>query len=103
MLNKNGKEYLTAFIGSAIINLVLMMIYYYLHVKQGVFSGFDIPRYTTVAIVLTPVIAGVICYFRHKKDDDRTGLIFPVALISFAAAFLGSILGAVIAANIFGK
>lgn len=103
MLKNNGKELFTAFIGALLINLVLMVIYYYLHIKQKMFGGFDVPRFTTVATVLTPVVAGIICYARHKKKDDTIEAVIAVALISLAAAFIGSIGGAVIAAGIFGK
>ena len=102
-MKNNGKELLIAAIGSLIANLGLMMIYYFLHIKQGLFSGFDIPRYTTVATVLTPVIAGLICYARHRKKDDTSGAVIAVGLLSFAAAFVGCISGAALAVSVFGK
>ena len=102
-MKTNGKELLIAAIGSLIANLGLIMTYYYLHNKQGMFAGFDIPRFTTVAMVLTPVIAGLICYARHKKKDDTTSAVIAVSLMSFAAAFVGCVAGAAIAASAFGK
>jgi hypothetical protein len=103
LLKNNGKELFIAFIGSMAANLGLMVIYYYLHIKQEMFSEFDIPRFTTVAIVLTPVIAGLICYARNKKKDDASGAVIAVCLLSFAAAFVGCISGAALAAGVFGK
>ncbi|MBO5577031.1 MAG: hypothetical protein IKH90_03880 [Ruminococcus sp.] len=100
MLKKNRKELFIAFAASVLGDLVLMMVYYYLHNKQGVFPEFDIARATTVAIVLTAFIAGIICYVRHKKDDNPAGITMIAALCSFAGAFIGSVSGTVIAANI---
>ncbi len=103
MLKNNGKEFFIAFIGALLANIALMMIYYYMHIKQSMFPQFDIPRFTTVAIVLTPVAAGIICYARHSKKDDTAGAVAAVALITLAAAFVGSVCGAAMAAGVFGK
>ena len=83
-------------------NIALMMIFYYLNVKQNMFAQLDVPRFTTVAVVFTPVVAGIICYARHKKKDDTAGAVIAVALITLAAAFIGSVCGAAMAAAAFG-
>ncbi len=102
-MKNNGKEFFIAFFGSLAANVGLMILFYYLHAKQGMFGGIDVARFTSIAIVITPLIAGIVCYARHKQKDDRTGAVAAVALMSFAAAFMGCICGAMIAANLFGK
>ena len=103
MLKNNGKEIFIAFIGAMLANIALMMIFYYLNVKQKMFAQLDVPRFTTVAVVLTPVVAGIICHARHKKKDDTAGAVIAVALITLAAAFIGSVCGAAMAAAAFGN
>ena len=103
LLKNNSKEIFTAFFGSLVANIGLMMIYFYLHKNHGLFEGLDVARYTSIAVVITPLITGIICYARHKNKDDSVGAVITVSLISLAAAFIGCISGAVIAANIFGK
>lgn len=80
-----------------------MILFYYLHVKQEMFAGLDVARYTSVMIVLTAIVAGIVCYVKSKKKDGTTGAIISVSLISFVAAFAGCVSGAAIAANLFGK
>jgi hypothetical protein len=103
LLKNNGKEFFIAFIGAMLANIALMMIFYYLNVKQKMFAQLDVPRFTTVAVVLTPVVAGIICHARHKKKDDTAGAVIAVALITLASAFIGSVCGAAMAAAAFGK
>ena len=103
LLKNNSKEYFAAFFGSVIANIGLMMIYYLRHKNQGWFEGLDGARYTSIAVVFRPLIAGIICYARHKEKDDRAGAVITVALISFAAAFIGCVSGAAVSANLFGK
>ena len=87
------------FLTSLAADLGITALYYYLHTNKGFMPSFDIARFTTVAVVMTAFVAGLICYFRHKKKDDVYGAVFLSTLISFAGSFIGSISGAVLAAN----
>ena len=103
MLKNNGKEYFIAFCASVIANIAVMVLFYYLHAKQGLFASLDVARFTSIAVVMTPLIAGIVCYARHRKKDDTINAVIAVALLSFAAAFVGCVGGAAIAAGAFGK
>ena len=103
MVKNNGKEYFINFLASIAINLGLMVLYYYLHAKQSFLPGLDIPRFTTVTVVFTAFFAGLISYFRHKEKSDVHGAVFICTVVGFLGAFIGSVGGAAIAANLFGK
>ena len=103
MLKNNSKEYFIAFCASVIANIAVMVLFYYLHAKQGLFASLDVARFTSIAVVMTPLIAGIVCYARHRKKDDTINAVIAVSLISFAAAFAGCVAGAAIAASAFGK
>lgn len=103
MLKNNGKELFVTLLCSLTANIALMVLFYFLHVKQIMFAGLDVARYTSIAIVLTAVISGIVCYKRHKDKDDTIGAVLLASLLSFAAAFVGCISGAAIAAGIFGN
>ena len=103
LLKNNGKEYFIAFCACVCANIAVMVLFYYLHATQGMFASLDVPRFTSIAVVMTPLIAGIICYARHKKKDDTTSAVIAVSLMSFAAAFVGCVAGAAIAASAFGK
>ncbi len=102
-MKNNGKEFFITFLASIAINLGLMVLYYYLHAKHGFMPGLDIPRFTTVTVVFTAFFAGLICYFRHKEKSDVHGAVFLCTVIGLLGAFIGSVGGAVTAANLFGK
>ena len=75
-MKNNGKEYFINFLSSIAINLGLMVLYYYLHAKQGFLPGLDIPRFTTVTVVFTAFFAGLISYFRHKEKMSTVQCLF---------------------------
>jgi NADH:ubiquinone oxidoreductase subunit 2 (subunit N) len=84
-------------------NLACMMVFFYLRKNGIMFREFDIARYTTIAVVFSAVIVCIIGIARHKKKDDTFEVVTLSTLISLVGSFIGSVSGAVISANIFGK
>ena len=103
LLKNNGKEFFITFIITAIVNLLCMMIYYYLRKNGIMFQSFDVARFTTVAIVFTAVAVAIIGAVRHKKKKNTFEVVTICTLISLVSSFIGSVGGAVISANLFGR
>ena len=103
LLKNNGKEFFITFIITALANVVCMMIYYYLRKNGIMFHTFDVARFTTVAIVFTAVVVAIIGAVRHKKKNNTFEVVTVCTLISLVSSFIGSVGGAVISANLFGR
>ena len=103
LLKNHGKEFFITLMITIAANLACMMVFFYLRKNGIMFREFDIARYTTIAVVFSAVIVCIIGIARHKKKNDTFEVVTLSTLISLVGSFIGSVSGAVISANIFGK
>lgn len=81
------KTYINTLWGSAVVSIVIMLIYCALH-QYAHFTLFDPPRMMTVETVIVGFGAGLLVYLLHRGDKNTAETVIFSSLISLGVSFL---------------